>query len=243
MTRREIVKAGAGLAAIIAAGKAPAALVRSMLGMRGAMTGGKRLPYDAEVEWIAGSPQRTAYINTGICPTSTMRIEAEISRTGTADGWYFNTESRYIGLTSTNTTGDNFGFGWAPPRINYGGGLSTFWNWFDFPENTKIKFDFQGGKSWINGVAWFDRSAATLTSTTWLALLANHRSSSVIECANSERRIHSFKVLDGDIVLEHLIPVRFTNELGDSEGAMFDKVSEKFFRNAGTGAFPFGPDK
>jgi len=38
-TRREIVKAGAGLAAIIVAGKAPAALVRSMGGMRGAMMG------------------------------------------------------------------------------------------------------------------------------------------------------------------------------------------------------------
>ena len=37
-TRREIVRAGAGLAAIIAAGNAPAALLRSMLGMRNAMT-------------------------------------------------------------------------------------------------------------------------------------------------------------------------------------------------------------
>ena len=41
ITRREVVKAGAGLAAIIAAGKAPAALVRSMLGMRNTLTGRK----------------------------------------------------------------------------------------------------------------------------------------------------------------------------------------------------------
>lgn len=39
-TRREIVKSGAGLAAILAAGKAPAVLVRSMAATRGAMMAG-----------------------------------------------------------------------------------------------------------------------------------------------------------------------------------------------------------
>jgi hypothetical protein len=34
-----------------------------------------------------------------------------------------------------------------------------------------------------------------------------------------------------------LIPVRFTNELGVSEGAMYDKVSGQLFRNQGTGSF------
>ena len=43
-TRREIVKAGAGLAAILAAGNAPAALVRSLVAARNTMTAGKRLP-------------------------------------------------------------------------------------------------------------------------------------------------------------------------------------------------------
>ena len=39
------------------------------------------------------------------------------------------------------------------------------------------------------------------------------------------------------------IPVRFTNELGETEGAMYDRVSGQLFRNAGTGAFVIGPDK
>ena len=39
-TRREIVITGAGIAAILAAGKAPAAFIRSMLGARGAIHGG-----------------------------------------------------------------------------------------------------------------------------------------------------------------------------------------------------------
>ena len=38
------------------------------------------------------------------------------------------------------------------------------------------------------------------------------------------------------------IPVRFTNENGVTEGAMFDRVSGELFRNAGSGAFTIGPD-
>lgn len=39
-----------------------------------------------------------------------------------------------------------------------------------------------------------------------------------------------------------MIPVRFTNEQGVSEGAMYDRVSGQLFRNSGTGAFSFGTD-
>jgi len=45
-----------------------------------------------------------------------------------------------------------------------------------------------------------------------------------------------------DLVMD-LTPVRFTNEQGQSEGAMFDRVSGQLFRNAGTGAFGRGSDK
>lgn len=48
-------------------------------------------------------------------------------------------------------------------------------------------------------------------------------------------------MMDGVIVCD-LQPVRFTNENGVSEGAMYDKVSGTLFRNAGTGEFVIGPD-
>ena len=44
-------------------------------------------------------------------------------------------------------------------------------------------------------------------------------------------------------LVRDFIPVRFTNEKGVTEGAMYDKVSGTLFRNAGTGAFVIGPDK
>ena len=49
-------------------------------------------------------------------------------------------------------------------------------------------------------------------------------------------------IVDGKLVRD-LISVRFTNEDGVIEGAMYDKVSGQLYRNAGTGAFIIGPDK
>jgi hypothetical protein len=56
-------------------------------------------------------------------------------------------------------------------------------------------------------------------------------------------RIYSFKASDSTGDLYDLQPVRFLNENGQSEGAMYDKVSKQLFRNKGTGSFKIGPDK
>ena len=51
-------------------------------------------------------------------------------------------------------------------------------------------------------------------------------------------------MIDNVVLVRDFIPVRFTNELGQSEGAMYDRVSGELepFRNKGTGAFLWGPD-
>lgn len=56
-------------------------------------------------------------------------------------------------------------------------------------------------------------------------------------------RVGEFWISRGGEDLIHLVSVRFTNENGQSEGAMYDKVSKQLFRNAGTGSFIIGPDK
>jgi hypothetical protein len=50
-------------------------------------------------------------------------------------------------------------------------------------------------------------------------------------------RIYSAQIGDLD-----LIPVRFTNSHGEDEGAMYDIVTGKLFRNQGSGAFLIGLD-
>ena len=48
---------------------------------------------------------------------------------------------------------------------------------------------------------------------------------------------------DNGISIRDFIPVRFTNSLGQTEGAMYDRVSGQLFGNSGTGEFIIGPDK
>lgn len=56
-------------------------------------------------------------------------------------------------------------------------------------------------------------------------------------------QIAEYKHTKNGVVVCNLIAVRFTNENGVSEGAMYDKVTKQLFRNQGTGSFIIGPDK
>ena len=65
---------------------------------------------------------------------------------------------------------------------------------------------------------------------------------STVKLFGANMRCWAFDIThDGEPIIS-LTPVRFTNELGQPEGAMYDRVSRKLFRNAGTGAFTIGPD-
>lgn len=54
-------------------------------------------------------------------------------------------------------------------------------------------------------------------------------------------RVFSFTLYNGTKVCD-LQPVKLLNESNEWEGAMYDKVGQKLFRNQGTGAFIVGPD-
>lgn len=56
-------------------------------------------------------------------------------------------------------------------------------------------------------------------------------------------RIYYFRAWKGGVRILDLIAVRFLNEKGEWEGAMYDWVSGELFRNSGTGSFLIGPDK
>mgnify|MGYP002521758011 CR=1 FL=1 len=55
-------------------------------------------------------------------------------------------------------------------------------------------------------------------------------------------RIYSCKIHDGATLVRDFIPVSFTNELGEQEGGLYDKISMLIFRNQGSGAFVIGPE-
>ena len=53
----------------------------------------------------------------------------------------------------------------------------------------------------------------------------------------------SVKIEVDGILVRDLVPVRITNEQGRREGAMYDRVNGKIYRNVGNGTFEIGPDK
>ena len=234
-TRREIIKSGLGLAGIIAAGKAPAALIRSLVAARAAMTGWKKLPYDAEVEYLESTG--TQWIDTGTPATSNTHVNVQFSDYTVAGRWLFGARKAFqnsaLGVyteSSNNVWRRAFGnfisetFTFSTIDL----GVTTFdydcGHFVATREKVPITVDF------TDTAPVFDSSPRTI----YLWTLNNGGATAYIAHA----KIYGFKIWENGILVRDMIPVRV-----GSEGAMYDRVSGQLFRNAGTGAFVIGPVK
>lgn len=209
---------------------------------RGAMP---KLPYDAEVEYIGratGTP--SVYIDTGfvwdggdwvfdadIRPNSSTNENYIVSQYGSGQGvvYAFVYMPNYgVRLAyNSNTAGSQS----VSPSF-YGAWHHWHCDYSDGNQHLKVDddIDLSATRAWKNGVT---ESAMRIVigGMQTSGGMANDVDFGAIRIEHA-----------GDKVLD-LIPVRFTNELGVSEGAMYDRVSGQLFRNAGTGAFVVGPDK
>lgn len=276
-TRREIVKAGAGLAAIIASGKAPASLVRSMLGIRNAMTAPKRLPYDAEVEYLESTG--TQWIDTGIAPGN-RKIDAEVTLSvpdqffsstivvnniffgaGRGDTW---SNGMHIGIRRKKVN-DVFDYYWAVlcPGVAYNDGSVV--SRTGFPITLSLSVTVSGTAKLTSSAAGF----STITKSYSYEFGANRSWRNVpfrlfISTTNDNpgpsnplwpSSIHGMKISLDETLVRDFQPVRFTNDLGQTEGAMYDRANpavgmnpdgsartDGLYRNRGTGAFLYGND-
>lgn len=244
-TRRDIVKAGAGLAAILASGRAPAAVVRSMLAARASICGGKRLPYDAEVEYLESTG--TQWIDTGVIPTTDLNFRLHC---------YYNTPMQAI--TGECVFGMRYtqGTQWRCMVSNYRvntGGYASFFNNQRFIstisgvheyEFSLINGVYSNGHGTTGTVNKAQTSPILPIPSSWTMHL--FRGNYTTEPFNDVFKGKVFSLdlwLDSGLYVRKYRPVRFTNEQGVTEGAMYDRVTKQLFRNAGTGAFTYGPDK
>ena len=191
---------------------------------------GKALPYDAEVEWIRGDG--SAYVDTGFdYSQETDEVSIEFNVAGSS-AW-----NRNIILGAYESGSTNF---WI--SISTGGMLQIIF------ANSQRSYSITGdavvtlvGKTVsANGEQW------TFTGDYIASLplfMFGRNNNGAVDNRNSTVKIYSFVARRNGVVILDLIPVKFTNSLGVSEGAMYDRVSDKLFRNQGTGAFVIGPDK
>ena len=233
-TRRDMLKSGAGLAAILAAQSAPAIIVRSMVAARnsiGMKAGGEKLPYDAEVEYLesTGTQQIAAqYIDTGVVPTVNSRFifDAAFTRTDATSsfGSYISSFRVFFAVIPSRQI------------IQAGAGnlavdlasADTDRHIFDIDiANRVVMID-----SALYSFSGWNPSPDAIPPT--LYLFARHTSGSV---GYASMRIFGCKIYDSGTLVMDLNPVR-----AGGVGYLCDRVSGQLLRNAGTGAFVTGPD-
>jgi len=181
--------------------------------------GGAKLPYDAEVEYLESTG--TQYIDTGINPQSSTTWSTDIVCLPNSGITYMSLIGYYytsLGVQSVGITNQK----WSQTSLSV-----------DYANQTLVHAD-QIGQS-FNGIQGNSNNIGK-------GLLYLFNRTSLLNQYPWKGKIYSAKIWVESILVRDFIPVRFTNELGQSEGAMYDKVSGQLFRNQGTGAFLYGGD-
>lgn len=195
------------------------------------------LPYDAEVEYLESTG--TQWIDTSIVAREGLLVEC----IGNITMWTSN--GRLFGCTSGGR-GREFEVQTGrldTSQVYVGSAYSVSYATSIPVGQSSHVFDLDttaGAKSFsVDGVVQQTWSTSIGVPLTNIFLFSNSNGANP-----GQARIYSFWIKDAasGLTILDLIAVRFTNEFGQSEGAMYDRVSGALFRNAGTGAFRFGTD-
>ena len=218
--------------------------------MVGARTGawspiGTPPPYDAEVEWIESNG--TEFIDSGIIGTSGIEVTSKCA--------LLYMTSRYSAMWGSRASSkiNDFQVYYNNPSVGGTPYSIVLRTGSDQKEISASSLGIEGslldktlditaksGTIIVNGIT-FPTPLFNFTTPHSILLFCQHTNNTH---ANLGRfRYSSWSAKYDGVFVSDLIPVRFTNENGVSEGAMYDKVSGQLYRNAGTGAFVIGPDK
>ena len=186
---------------------------------------GASKPYDAEVEYLQSTG--TQWIDTGVYMNGLDSVEIKIRRTSAVDCGVFGSR---VGYTNNQYM----------LRVESNGLFDFYYNnnsaveYWSLALDADYSIEVGNGKIFING-----SNVKTYPDGSFALVNKCHVFKANQYPSLFRGRIYYFRI-DEKI---DLIPVRFTNEQGGSEGAMFDRVSGQLFRNQGTGDFVIGPDK
>ena len=174
------------------------------------------VPYDAEVEYIQSTG--TQWIDTGWIFQKNIRLVFDIT---------------YMGSGTFGRNAGTYECLWSGSSFFFGGGIS-FIARSNFVRY-EMDYDFTAGNmvAKVNGSV-FRQTTGTQPTDTKIVLFAMMTGNTRSPAPIRHGRFTIYK--DGIAVLD-MVPVRI-----GTEGAMYDRVSRKLFRNNGTGAFSYGPD-
>lgn len=204
---------------------------------RMAMVAGKR-PYDAELEYLEATG--TQYVDTGVAASSNLVVKA---RARTVE----SPSDKYLLGAYSNSGGTVYRY--SVSMVSSTGGPGYYFliststaNLLIRPSNIYAFSDIEVSisKVAVDGVSEsISRSAFSTNVPVYLFC----RCFNTAPSGYSKSMLGNVQMYTSGTLVRDLIPVRFTNENGVSEGAMYDRVTRELFRNAGTGDFIIGPDK
>lgn len=208
--------------------------------------GGKRLPYDAGVEYLESTG--TQWINSGIIGAPDVIVEATFAW---GDGAFkadntligSNTgSSRFIPITTNNQSGVEIGTGsswtFAADSIKYAKN-TVYTAWSEFVSGA-IKFI-------LDGTQVISTTKAISNTNLVMYIFASHESSAG---RRAHAKLYSMKIYQNGAIVSDFIPVRV-----GSVGCLYDQRgvggmnpdgsarNDGLYYNRGTGAFVVGPDK
>ena len=193
--------------------------------------GGGNLPYDAEVEYIESSSTDTAYIDTGIAANTIVSAYGMMMTPASGQRFYFGARvEAWSGNLVTAWNSGQSGF-----RMSYGDNLNakiitgntTAWT----------NCGFIGTTVFYNGITESYTQSGTVTSGNAYLFSINDNGSPISDPTSVPLRIRSFRIETANGIARDFIAVR-----KDGIGCLYDRISQTFFYNAGTGSFAYGAD-
>lgn len=211
-----------------------------LINLRNALMAGKRLPYDAEVEYLQCVGFDT-YVDTGVYPNATTDCEVGVSFAGSNTNY-----PTPIGMVDGTT---RYLIRYGSPdsffQLSAGNGVAFIGRAGNGPSSPNIGypkvFKISGGKSYVDGVqtSTLYNSVVNLDDfryTLWVGN-QNYRGGFNTNCSATNMQITFCKIWKNGVLVRDYIPVR-----KGTVGYMYDRVSGKLFGNAGTGDFVLGPE-
>ena len=226
-----------------------------LINMRNAMLCGKRLPYDAEVEFLESTG--TQYIDTGRVADAMFGFE--ITCAFLDDNCVYGTINGTGGVGTARFDWVRYQFG---RRYNVSGSNTLFYGFNNMDSNSWLStpldcanvhtYRVSNGEFFVDGRMQNYGQSSNFSANPFF-LFASNSATGYSLAAKS--RLYSAKIYDNDVLVRDFQPVRFTNELGQIEGAIFDRANptvgmnpdgsaraDGLYRNRGSGAFLYGND-
>lgn len=201
-----------------------------MINRRRVYGGSKKLPYDAEIEYLESSG--TQYIQTNFTPNQDTIIESEIYLPDFRNGNHciYGAGTSYLYKNMEVYT-------WSNVTMNVNGSMNLSSRGVPTTESIKLfmsssRISISNHQNELIAEKTFTTNDFTCTSSLILFGILREK------ILYGRDKIKSIKVNNGNIPVFDFIPVR-----KGTTGYMYDKVSGQLFGNSGTGEFILGPDR